>query len=223
MKNFKLILALFVVTVTLISCGTSVKVVDQWKNESFKELKNEKILVIHHTPNEVNEKRLELDLVKALADIGIEAVGMHQAFPEIKYVEKRTEEEIQELIAKIKAAGYNGAIVTTLRDKDQQIQTTSSGGYHTGGYYPSRYGGYYGGFGSYYGGVYGYGYGGSYIPPSSTTKVVDIYLLETVTHNLTLKAGEQLVGVVSVKIEDPQSYSGIAEKYIKIVIDQFKD
>lgn len=223
MKKIKLTLALFVVTVTLIGCGTSVKIADQWKNENFKELKDEKILVIHHTPNDVNAKRLELDLVKAFEDIGIDADGMHEVFPEEKYIEKRTEEEIQELISKIKAAGYNGAIVTMLRDKDQQIQTTSSGGYYSGGYYPSHYGGYYGGFGSYYGGVHGYGYGGSYIPPSSTTKVVDIYLLETVTYNLTLKAGEQLVGVVSVKVEDPQSYSGVAEKYVKIVVDQFKD
>lgn len=223
MKKFKLVLSFLVIALTFSSCGTSVKVADQWKNENFKELKNEKILVIHHTPNAVNEKRLELDLVNAFDEIGIEAVGMHQAFPEMKYKEKRTEEEIQELISKVKAAGYNGVVVTMLRDKDQQIQTTSSGGYYSGGYYPSRYGGYYGGFGSYYGGVYGHGYGGSYIPPSSTTKVVDIYLLETVTYNLTLKAGEQLVGVVSVKVEDPQSYSGVAEKYIKIVVDQFKD
>ncbi|MCK5815593.1 MAG: hypothetical protein KAH07_06585 [Flavobacteriaceae bacterium] len=223
MKKIKLVLSFLVIALTFSNCGTSVKVVDQWKTENFKELKSEKILVIHHTPNAVNVKRLELDLVKALEDIGIDADGMHEIFPEEKYIEDRTEEEIQEFTAKVKAAGYDGVIITMLRDKDQQIQTTSSGGYYGGGYYPSHYGGYYGGFGSYYGGVYGYGYGGSYIPPSSTTKVVDIYLLETVTYNLSLKAGEQLVGVVSVKVEDPQSYSGVAEKYIKIVVDQFKD
>lgn len=223
MKKIKSIVALIVVAVTLASCGTSVKVADQWKNENFLALKNEKIVVIHKTANEVSKKRFEIDLVKALQAKGIDAVEMHKAFPDVVYNEKRTDAEVKALEERVLAAGYNGVIITLLKDKDQQIETTSSGGYYSGGYYPSYYGSYYGGFGSYYGGVYGHGYGGSYIPPSSTTKVVDIYLLETVTYDISQKEGEELVGVVSVKVKDPQSYSGIAEKYVKIITDQFEE
>ena len=223
MKKIKLTLAFLLVTIIFVSCGTSVKVADQWKNENFMALKSEKIVVIHKTANEVNKKRFEMDLVKALQGMGIDAVEMHKAFPGVVYSDKRTEAETKALEEKVLAAGYNGVIITLLKDKDQQIQTTSSGGYYSGSYYPSHYGGYYGGFNSYYGGVHGYGYGNSYVPASSTTKVVDIYLLETVTYDISQKAGEESVGVVSVKIEDPQSYSGIAEKYIKIILDQFED
>ncbi|OIQ39357.1 MAG: hypothetical protein BM563_04250 [Bacteroidetes bacterium MedPE-SWsnd-G1] len=223
MKILKLSLVLLLVSTVLAGCGTSVKVADQWKNDNFAALKNEKVLVIHKTPNEVNKKRLEQDLANELRAIGVDATEAYVAFPNIKYKEKSTPEEIQASIDKITAAGYNGVILTVLKDKDQQVETTTSGGYYSGGYYPSYYGRYYGGFGSYYGGVYGYGYGGSYIPPSSTTKVVDIFLLETVSYNLGLKDGEQLVGAVSVKIKDPQSYSGVAGKYIKIVMDQFAE
>ena len=223
MKKIKSILALLVVAATLLSCGASVKVADQWKNENFMALKGEKIVVIHKTENEVSKKRFEIDLVKALKEKGIEAIEMHKAFPDVVYNDHRTEAEVKALEERVMAAGYNGVIITLLKDKDQQIETTSSGGYYSGASYPSYYGRYYGGFGSYYGGVYGHGYGGSYIPPSSTTKVVDIYLLETVSYNIALEAGEELVGVVSVKIEDPQSYSEIAKKYVKIVTDQFED
>ncbi|MDT0552753.1 hypothetical protein [Urechidicola vernalis] len=223
MKILKLSLVLLLVSSLFVGCGTSVKVADQWKNDNFAALKNEKVLVIHKTPNEVNKKRLEQDLANELRAIGVDATEAYVAFPNIKYKEKSTPEEIQASIDKITAAGYNGVILTVLKDKDQQVETTTSGGYYSGGYYPSYYGRYYGGFGSYYGGVYGYGYGGSYIPPSSTTKVVDIFLLETVSYNLGLKDGEQLVGAVSVKIKDPQSYSGVAGKYINIVMDQFAE
>lgn len=223
MKIFKSSLVLILVATIFVGCGTSVKVADQWKNDNFASLKNEKVLVIHKTPNEVNKKRFEQDLANELRAMGIDATEAYVAFPNIKYKEKSTPEEVEAAINKIKAAGYKGAILTVLKDKDQQVETTTSGGYYTGGYYPSYYGRYYGGFGAYYGGVYGYGYGGSYIPPSSTTKVVDIFLLETVSYNLDLEDGKQLVGAVSVKIKDPQSYSGVAGKYINIVTDQFKE
>jgi hypothetical protein len=223
MKKIKSVLAFLLISVTFSSCGTSVKVADQWKNEDFMALKSEKIVVIHKTANAVNKKRFEIDLVKALQEKGIDAIEMHKLFPDVVYSEKRTNADVKALEERVLEAGYNGVMVTLLKDKDQQIETTSSGGYYSGGYYPSTYGRYYGGFGSYYGGVYGHGYGGAYIPPSSTTKVVDIYLLETVSYNISLKEGEELVGVVSVKIEDPQSYSGIAAKYIKIITDQFED
>lgn len=223
-KNLKITLLSLVTIAVFSSCGTSVKVADQWKNNDFASLKNEKVLVIHKTPNEVNKKRFELDLATALRAKGIDATEAYIAFPGLKYKEKITEEETQVIVDKIRNAGFNGVILTTLKDKDQQIETTSSGGYYSGGgYYPSYYGGHYGGFGRYYGGVYGHGYGGSYIPPSSTTKVVDIYLLETVSYNLSLEDGKQLVGVVSVKVKDPQSYTGVADKFIKIITDQFED
>ena len=153
MKKIKLALAFLLIAITFSSCGPSVKVTDQWKNENFMALKGEKIVVIHKTPNEVSKKRFEIDLVKALGEKGIEAIEMHKLFPDVVYSEERTDAEVKALEERVLAAGYNGVIITLLKDKDQQIETTSSGGYYSGGYYPSSYGRYYGGFGSYYGGV----------------------------------------------------------------------
>ncbi len=221
MKNLKITCIALLTVILFSSCGASVKIADQWKNNNFESLIGEKVLVIHKTPDQVNKKRFELDLATALRAQGIDATEAYKAFPEVKYKKNLTPEETQTIIKKITDAGYNGVVLTVLKDKDQHIETTTSGGYYSGSYYPSYYGRYYGGFHTYYGGVYGYGYGGSYIPPTSTTKVVNIYLLETVSYNLSLKDGEQLVGVVSVKIRDPKSYSSVADKYVKIIVDQF--
>ena len=60
----------------------------------------------------------------------------------------------------------------------KEIVTSETGGYVSGGYYPSYYGGYYGGFGGYYGRVYspyGYGYGGSYVPSETRTYTSETY------------------------------------------------
>ena len=72
---------------------------------------------------------------------------------------------------------------------------------------------------------HGYGYGGSsmYVPQETTTRVVDVYLFETVIYNLDLPDNEELVGVVSVKLTDPESYSKVAAKYTKAVAAEFTD
>lgn len=222
MKKFKLVFTSLLVAIIFYGCGASVKVADEWRNDNFAQLKGEKILVIHKTPDEVSRKRFEQDVSKALRAEGIDAVEAYLAFPEEGYKENRTGAETEAIVEKVKAAGYNGVVLTVLKDKDQQLETTSSGGYYSGGMYPTYYGRYYRGFGSYYGGVHSYGYGGgSYTPSTSTTKVVEVYTLETVSYNLSMKPEEQLVGVVSVKVTDPDSYSKVAKKYVKIIVDQY--
>ncbi|MCK5815594.1 MAG: hypothetical protein KAH07_06590 [Flavobacteriaceae bacterium] len=223
MRKVKLVLSFLVVALIFLSCGTSNKIADEWKKDYFQELKSEKILVIHNTPDPNNSKLLEISLVVELGIQGVKAVGLHQFLPDMEYKEKRTYNEIQTLMDTVKSAGFTGVIVTMLRDKDQNFQTTSGSEHSDKEYYPSHYGSYYDGFESYYGGVYGYGYGESYIPPSSTDKFVDVYLLETATYNLSLNTGDQLIGVVSVKVKDPLEYSEVTEKYVEIVVDQFEN
>ena len=66
MKSFKLVFASLLISILFYSCGASVKVADEWKNENFAALKSEKVLIIHKTPNEVNRKRFEQDVSNAL-------------------------------------------------------------------------------------------------------------------------------------------------------------
>ncbi len=116
----------------------------------------------------------------------------------------------------IKNKGFDAVVLTVLRDKKKEVVSSETGGYTTGGYYPSYYGPYYGGFGMYYGSVYspyGYGYGGTYVPSETRTYTSETYVLETVVYDLKRPNGKQLVAVVSTEITDPKSASEIAPKY----------
>ena len=116
-------------------------------------------------------------------------------------------------------------MLTVLKDKSKEIVTSETGGYVSGGYYPSYYGGYYGGFGGYYGRVYspyGYGYGGSYVPSETRTYTSETYSLETVIYNLDMEPGKQLQGVISIDITDPKSASKVAPQYADAVAKQLK-
>jgi len=230
MKNTKLLVVFAILITTLFACSSSFEVADKWKNDNFKDLKGKKVLVIYKTENTVTKQRFEQDLAKKLRDVGIDATEAHKAFPKsIQHKQVRDEVEIAEVVKKIKDAGYSGVVLTVLKDQSQQTESTTTGGYTTGGYggYYGGYGGYYrGGFGGYYGSVYGHGYGyggygGMYVPQETTTRVVDVYLFETVTYDLDLPNEEQLVGVVSVKLTDPESYSKVAGKYTEVVAAEF--
>lgn len=229
MKNNKLYLILAVVAATLMSCSSVLELNDEWKNENFKTLNGKKVLVIYKTDNMVTKQRLEKDIADQINKAGGDATPSYIAFPEYMQPQKKehSQAEIDAIVKKITDAGYSGIVLTALKDQSQQTESTTTGGYTTGGYYPAYYGGYYRGFGSYYGSVYGYpygyGYGGTYVPQETTTRVVDVYLFETVIYNLELDDSEELVGAVSVKLTDPDSYSQVAPKYSKIIAKQFED
>ena len=143
----------------------------------------------------------------------------------MKHNEKQTEEQIAQKVQIIKNEGYRGVVLTVLKDMSKEIVTSETGGYVSGGYYPSYYGGYYGGFGGYYGRVYspyGYGYGGTYVPAETRTYTSETYHVETVIYDLDKEPGRQLQGVVTIDITDPKSAAKTAPKYADAVAKQLK-
>ena len=231
MKNTKLIIVFAILMTTLLACSSSFEIADKWKNENFAALKGKKVLVVYKTENTVTKQRFEQDLAEKLRSVGVDATAAFKAFPKsLQHQQTRTEAELAEVVKTIKGAGYSGVILTVLKDQAQQTESTTTGGYTTGGYYGGYYPSHYGGFGGYYGSVYGHGYGyggggygGMYVPQETTTRVVDVYLFETVIYDLDLPDNEQLVGVVGVKLTDPESYSKVAGKYTKAVAAEFTD
>lgn len=228
MKNTKLIIVFAILVTTLLSCSSSFEVADRWRNENFSTLEGQKVLVIYKTDNMVTKQRFEQDLAEKLRSVGVDATEGYKAFPKHMNKQVRDEAEMAVVVKMITDAGYHGVILTALKDQAQQTETTTTGGYTTGGgYYGGYYPSYYGGFGGYYGSVYGHGYGygggygGMYVPEETTTRVVDVYLFETVIYNLDLPDNEELVGVVSAKLTDPESYSKVAGKYVEAIAAEF--
>lgn len=219
----KKILTLAIILV-LASCS-GVKVTDSWKADNLNSLKGKKILVISRSDDMVSRQRFEQEIANKLREAGVDATESYTKFPAMKHNQKRSEEEIDQVIQIIKNEGYTGVVLTVLKDKTKEIVTSETGGYTSGGYYPSTYGGYYGGFGGYYGRAYspyGYGYGGSYVPAETRTYTSETYELETVVYNLDLPKGKQLLGVISVDVTDPKSASKVAPQYADAVVKQWK-
>ncbi|MCF6224559.1 MAG: hypothetical protein L3J34_12660 [Flavobacteriaceae bacterium] len=225
MKKIKQLLTIAILAFTFSNCGTSVKVTDAWKADNIITLKDAKLLVIGRSDDMISRQRFEQEIADKLRSNGIDATESYKKFPSLNHNVKHTEESIDEVVSIIKNEGFKGVVLTVLKDKTKEIVTSETGGYMSGGYYPSHYGGYYGGFGGYYGSVYspyGYGYGGSYVPSETRTYTSETYSLETVIYNLDLEKGKQLVGVVSVDITDPKSASKVAPKYAEKVWKQFE-
>jgi len=224
MKKMKNILILAILAITFSSCS-SVKVTDSWKADNLNTLEGKKILVIARFDDMVSRQRFEQEIATKLREKGIDATESYTKFPSMKHNQKRSEEEIEQVVSIIKNEGFSGVLLTVLKDKSKEIVTSETGGYTSGGYYPSTYGGYYGGFGGYYGrsySPYGYGYGGAYVPSETRTYTSETYMLETVIYNLELEKGKQLLGVLSVDITDPKSASKVAPQYADAVVKQWK-
>lgn len=211
------------VVALFMSCGPSIHVTDAWKDENIKEVKGETFLVMVRTDSRSSRQILENNIAKELRAEGVDAVESYTKYPSIQMNKEVSEEEVNKFINVITNDGYEIVVLTVLRDVSSERVTEQSGGYYTGGGYPSRYGGYYGGFGGYYGNYYSpYGMRGSYVPATERTYTQEIYKLETVVYDLRKDNNTQLLGVVGVEITDPVSTSEIAEGYAKKVVERFK-
>ena len=224
MKRFRQLLMITAVVLVAASCS-GIKVVDSWKADEIGSLANEKILVIARSDDMVGRQRFEQEIAERLRSGGLDATESYKKFPAMKQNQELTEEQISQRVQIIKNEGYVGVVLTVLKDMSKEIVTSETGGYVSGGYYPSYYGGHYGGFGGYYGrsySPYGYGYGGSYVPSESRTYTSETYNLETVIYNLDMEPGKQLMGVIAIDITDPKSVSKVAPQYADAVLKQLK-
>lgn len=224
MTIMKKVLSLMILGLLVLSCS-SIKVVDSWKGDEISDLADAKILVIARSDDMVSRQRFEQEIAERLRAAGVDATESYKKFPAMKHNEKQTEEQIQEKVQIIRNEGYRGVLLTVLKDMSKEIVTSETGGYVSGGYYPSYYGGYYGGFGGYYGRVYspyGYGYGGTYVPSETRTYTSETYNLETVIYDLDKEPGKQLQGVIAIDITDPKSASKVAPEYADAVAKQLK-
>ena len=220
MKNLVRIITVFVVMFT-VSCGPSIKVTDTWQAPDIKNAKSDKFLVMARVDDMVGRQRFESEIVLKLRKEGIQSVESYKQYPSINLNQKVSESDIEQFVAQLKKDGFQGVVLTVIKDVKKEVKTSSSGGYMAGGYYPDAYG-YYGDFDYYYGSYYSpYGVGGTYVPSSQRTYESEIYKLETVVYELNRPAKQQLVAVVSVDITDPKSASAIAPDYATKVVGSF--
>ena len=214
-KSMYFILSLTAILI-LNSCS-SVKVLDSWKADNVSSIKDKNILVIARTANNQARIAFENEIVNQLTSRGMKATASFTKFPQINPDQEVTEERVEMIKTILDNEGFNGVVLTVIKDYQEQTKTVTDGGYYAGGTYAGYYPMYYGGFYGYYRNPYSYSTYGSYVPSTTTTYNVKTYVLETVAYNLDEPEGKQLVAVTTTKIEDPSNVTKVAAEYVKAI------
>jgi hypothetical protein len=222
MKQFSLY-----ILITIVAAGcSSIKVLDAWKGENINTIKDQNILVIARADSELARVSFEKEIADQIRAKGLQATESHKQFPAHEPDKKLSEEETTELKDKIQQAGFNGVVVSVLKDLQTTTRVTEDGGYTTGGYtggpYASYYPGYYGGFYGYYGNAMSYSTYGNYVPTTINTRTSKTYILETVVYNLEQPEEKQLIAVVTSKVDNPQNVTTTAKQYAHAIAKAMK-
>lgn len=219
-KLFFLIIT--IVSFTLTNCS-SVKVLDAWKNENVSTVDNN-FLVIARTNNKQARLAFENEIAKQMRAKGRKATESYSKFPNFDFEKEITEEKRDKLKEIIKAEGFDGIVLSVVKDMREETQIQEDGGYYAGGFYPSMYPNYY-----YNTGFYGYYYHpmaystyGSYMPSTTTVSTIKTYILETVVYDLEAEKDKQLVAVVTSEVVDPNNMTNIAKEYVYKITKSFE-
>ena len=222
-KNFCLLL---IISALFYSCS-SVKVLDAWRGEpeSVEKFKSKNVLVYTRTADGSARIAFEEAIANEIRKDGIEVTESFKKFPKIHMNKEMTPEREEMIMSILDSEGFNGIVLTTVKDKEQTTRTETSGvymGVSQWGGYP----GYYGGFHNYWRTPYAFGpyynsFGG-YIPTGSTTRTSTTYVLETVAYNLDEPEENQLVFIVTTSLDDPDNAYKTAEKYVAKIVRAFQ-
>lgn len=179
-------------------------------------------MVIARTDDNQARVAFESEIAKAMKEKGIKATTSFSVLPPNLKMEKDvTEEQKAGFKFFLKTEGYDGLILSVIKDLNETTKTYTDGGYYAGATIPF-YPGYYNGFYSYYYHPMAYASFGSYVEPTSTTLTYKTYVLETVAYDLNQSESKQLVAVVTTKIEDPRNISNTAKEYTKKIVNALK-
>ncbi len=219
--------ACYLITLLTLSGCSGVKVLDAWRGDNINTVKDQNILVIARADNELARVSFEKEIADQIRSRGLQATESHQQFPGHKPDKKLSQEEIEQLKDNIQNAGFNGVVVSVLKDLQTTTRVVEEGGYYTGGYtggpYNSYYPGYYGGFYGYYGNAMSYATYGNYVPTTLNKQTSKTYILETVVYNLNQPEDKQLIAVVTSKVENPQNVSTTAKQYAHAIAKALSD
>lgn len=213
---------LLLISVLLMSSCSSVKVLNSWKGDNMEAVKDNNMLVIARTANNSARIAFENEIVKDLAARNIKATASFTKFPKLNPDQEITEEKEKSIKEEIQNAGFNGVILTVIKEQQELTKTVTDGGYYAGGTYYGYYPRYYNGFYGYYRNPMSYSTLGNYVEQTSTTYTAHNYIVETVIYNLDETDDKQLVAVVTSKLEEPENAAKTAKEYVKAIGKSFE-
>ena len=219
----KILPLILILSVLLLTSCSSFKIIKSYKSETAASMQDKKILVIGRSAKKDVRVAYENAITKKFVAAGYNAVSSYSQFPDFNPIAKITEEQKEQIQSILEKNGYNGVVVTSLKDYQEQSREVGAEKYETtvfygGMNYPTAYGGFYNYF---------------YIPgsfsadqvsrdTSGSTITSKLYILETVVYDLELEEGKQLVAWVTASIENPDDSPSVATAYANSVAKGFK-
>ena len=206
----------------LFSSCSSVKVIDSWKSDRISTIKDNNFLVVARANNLQAQIAFENEIVKQMKSNGYQATASYSKFGEMKPNEPKLESNKEKLKKILELEGFNAVILTVMKDYREETRLEKEGGYYTGGNYYGYYPRYYSGFYPYYYNPISYHSMGNYVEETYTTNISKLYILETTIYNLDESEENQLVAVITSKIDNPETASGAAKGYVKEISKKLK-
>ncbi|MCH4821737.1 hypothetical protein ML462_01005 [Gramella lutea] len=219
-KYFPLILLFF--SISLLTSCSSVKVLNSWKanQETLNDFKDNKILVIARTADKSARIAFEQAIADKLRANGLDATESFSRVPVMHMEKEMTDERMDMIRTLMNSEGYNGVVLTVIKQDEKHTRTKHSGVYASAAY-SNYYPGYYGNFYNYYATPYAigpyYSAFGGYVPMSTSTESYSNYILETVAFNLQSEGDDQLVSVVSTSLKDPKDAYKSADEFMEAI------
>lgn len=222
MKKLKLI-TLLLVGLALNSCS-SVKVVDAWKAPTVEGFQDNTILVVARTANQEARKAFEREITDKLLARGFNATSSYTKFPKLRPNDKLTDERKEEIKNLLEKEGFNGVVLSVLKDYKERTRTIGEGAHEASvnyGYtdWPTYVGG---GFYTYYVHPLSYSTELVAVDAAEVTITSKLYVLETVAYDLELQEKNQLVALINAAVENPDTAQEMAHNYADAIAKRLK-
>ena len=224
MQRIKFFLVLGLISLISSACS-STKVLDSWKAENASDIKSKNFLVIARTDNANARKVFEDAILRELRNNKIKGMVSYDFMEDLKPNKKLTEEEVEAAKEMIREKGFQAVAITVIKDKKQTVKFTKEGGYYAGATTSSSIDPYLYTFYTYYSHPYSMPsarFSGNYVEASVNTERSITYVLETLIFDLERPKKEQLVGMVTSSLQDPDSAIDVAGNYARTVARTLK-
>lgn len=200
-------------------CST-IQVVNSWSSDDIESIDSKKLLVIVKAKKQNSRQTYEGKIAQKLRGAKFNAIESYTQFPEINPNDSLTESDIENLKVLFKKEGFNAIVYSAVIGVEKLSKTTVSGGYEAGTTLGApAYINTIGFYGFYSSPIPTPAFKGVYEDPTFDTQTAKIYVLETRTYNLDLPEKEQLVAVVTSKIENVETSHNLANNYAKAVLE----
>ncbi|WP_298537489.1 hypothetical protein [uncultured Algibacter sp.] len=206
--------------VFLLSGCSTVKVINSWSSDNIETIESKNILVIVKAKKEKYREVYEGKIAQKLRGSKLNATESHTKFPEINPNDTLTKTDIEKIKALFKKEGFNAVVYSAVIGVEKLSKTTVSGGYEAGTTLGApAYINTIGFYGFYTSPIPTPAFKGVYEEPTYDTQTSKIYVLETRTYNLDLPEKDQLIAVVTSKIENVETSHNLANNYAKAVLE----